>query len=50
MARASIPYDRLQIAAEKLFPEPTYRNIRLEGSMRRRQSYEEKPTPTPFRS
>jgi hypothetical protein len=46
MARASIPYDRLQIAAEKLFPEPTYRNIRLEGSMRRRQSYEEKPTPT----
>lgn len=46
MARASIPYDSLQMAAEKLFPEPTYRNVRLQGTMRRYNSYEEKPTPT----
>ena len=46
MARARIPYDELQIAAENLFPEPCYIRVTLEGTRRRYSSWEEKPTPT----
>jgi len=46
MARARIPYDELQIAAEKMFPEPCYIGVRVEGTIRKTYSWEEKPTPT----
>jgi len=29
MAKAAVPYDELQIAAENMFPEPIFQNIRL---------------------
>ena len=46
MARAAIPYDELQIAAEKMFPEPVFMSVRVEGRRRKQYSFEEKPTPT----
>jgi hypothetical protein len=46
MARATIPYDELQIAAEKMFPEPVFTSVRVEGRRRRYQSTDKKPTPT----
>tara|TARA_R110002012_G_scaffold308631_1_gene514989 strand:- start:400 stop:681 length:282 start_codon:yes stop_codon:yes gene_type:complete len=46
MARASIPYDELQIAAEKLFPAPVFTSVRVEGRRRRYNTYDFKPTPT----